>query len=285
MATWWSAATAVVLTVAGMSLPPDDPAAHSVVSGHHLRGGRVGVPSDRIGVGGVLPGSHAGVRPRPLAGLTIAIDPGHQLGNALHRRQINRPVQAGGFTKPCNTTGTATNAGFPEATFNFLVANRLRTHLRHLGARVIMTRYRNSDALWGPCVDYRGRFGNKQRADLKISIHGDGSSSHAQGFHVIAPTWRKNWTADIYRQSKALAHKTRHALADMGFSVARYTAGGDGLDFRGDLATLNLSDIPVVLVECGNMRDSHDARVMTSRLGRDRYARGLLNGIRAFLHR
>jgi N-acetylmuramoyl-L-alanine amidase len=292
MATTWVATTAVILTVTGMSLPPDDPGAVAVLQGHHVHharagapGDRIGVPRDRVGVGGPRPGTRARVRPKPLAGRTIAIDPGHQLGNSRHPHQISRRVPAGGFMKACNTTGTATNAGFPEATFNFLVAQRLRTHLRHLGARVIMTRYRNSYALHGPCVDYRGRFGNKQHADLKISIHGDASYSHGHGFHVIVPTWRKRWTADIYRASKTLANKTRHGLINMGFSVANYTARGSGIDFRNDLATLNLSNIPVVLVECGNMRNPHDAGVMSSRLGRDRYARGLLHGIRAFLRR
>jgi len=292
MATSWAAVTAAILTVTAMSLPPDDPAAQTVASGdqprgalHDVSGDRVSMPGHRVDVGGLLPGGQERSRPKPLAGVTIAIDPGHQLGNARHPRQINESVPAGGFMKACNTTGTSTGTGFPEATFNFLVAQRLRTHLRHLGARVIMTRHRNSIKLWGPCVDYRGRFGNKQRADLKISIHADGSYSRGHGFHVIAPTWRKRWTADIYRSSRALGHLTRQALGDMGFSVANYTAGRDGLDYRGDLATLNLSNIPVVLVECGNMRNGHDARVMTSRLGRDRYARGLLHGIRAFLHR
>jgi N-acetylmuramoyl-L-alanine amidase len=282
----------MVLAVPGMSLPPDDPAAIAAVS-HHVHHARVGVPGYRIGLprdrveepGGHRAGEWARVHPKPLDGLTIAIDPGHQLGNSRHPHQITRRVSAGGFLKACNTTGTATTSGFPEATFNFLVAQRLRTHLRHLGARVIMTRYRNSFAMWGPCVDYRGRFGNKQHADLKISIHGDGSSPRGDGFHVITPTWRMKWTADIYQASKALAHKTRRGLMSMRFSVADYTAHGNGIDLRSDLATLNLSNIPVVLVECGNMRNPHDARVMSSGAGQDRYARGLLRGIRAFLRR
>ena len=37
-------------------------------------------------------------------------------------RQINRLVDAGGFRKPCNTTGTATNRGFPESTFTWRVS-------------------------------------------------------------------------------------------------------------------------------------------------------------------
>jgi N-acetylmuramoyl-L-alanine amidase len=285
MATSWAASTAVILAVTSTFLPPDDPAVQPVVPHHHGHSARTGMPAGRVEVSVPRRDVQPRVHPKPLGGVTIALDPGHQLGNAAYVHHINHRVPAGGFMKPCNTTGTATRAGFPEATFNFAVANLLRTQLRQLGARVIMTRHRNSYEQWGPCVDYRGRFGNKQGADLKISIHGDGSYSRGHGFHVIAPTWRKNWTAGIYGASKALAHRTRHALLEMGFGVADYAAGGDGLDFRSDLATLNLSDVPVVLVECGNMRSPHDARVMTSRRGQDRYARGLLNGIRAFLQR
>ena len=40
----------------------------------------------------------------------MVIDPGHQLGNHNFPRKINRLVPAGGFKKPCNTTGTATDA-------------------------------------------------------------------------------------------------------------------------------------------------------------------------------
>ena len=63
----------------------------------------------------------------------------------------------------------------------------------------------------------------------------------------------------------------------------RRVAGGDGLDVRSDLGTLNLSDVPTVMVELGNMRNPAEARVMTTARGRDRYARGLVAGVRSFL--
>lgn len=222
---------------------------------------------------------------RPLAGRVIVIDPGHQLGNSRFPSKINRPVNAGGFDKACNTTGTATNAGYPEATFAFRVATKLRHQLTRLGARVIMTRTRNSTRLWGPCVDVRGKLGNrgfrglKRPADLKISIHGDGAASSAHGFHVIVP--RKKRIAAV---SKKYGKDTRAALRSLGFDRATYVAAGTGLMVRGDLGTLNRSTIPTVMVELGNMRNASDARAMTSRKGQKRYARGLLLGIRDFLH-
>jgi N-acetylmuramoyl-L-alanine amidase len=220
----------------------------------------------------------------PLAGRTIVIDPGHQLGNHNFPRKINRLVPAGGFKKPCNTTGTATNGGYPEATFTWQVAQLLRQRLVRLGAQVRLTRHSNREDRWGPCVDIRGRDGNRLPADAKISIHGDGSYiAGARGFHVIAPTDRRPWTHDIYGASRRLALDTRASLRGVGLRVANYVAGGDGLDFRSDLATLNLSDIPTVMVELGNMRNPHDAHRMTSKAGRATYARGLALAVRRFL--
>jgi N-acetylmuramoyl-L-alanine amidase len=220
----------------------------------------------------------------PLAGRTIVIDPGHQLGNHNFPRKINRLVRAGGFKKPCNTTGTATNGGFPEATFTWRVSRLLKERLQRLGAKVRLTRHANRQDEWGPCVDVRGRDGNRLPADLKLSIHGDGSyAAGARGFHVIAPTNRRPWTHDIFRSSRRLARDTRAALRSMDLPVANYIAGGDGLDFRSDLGTLNLSDVPTVMVELGNMRNARDAHRMTSRAGRATYARGLALAVRRFL--
>ncbi len=221
---------------------------------------------------------------RPLAGRTIVIDPGHQLGNHNFPRQINAPVPAGGFTKPCNTTGTATNGGYPEATFAWQVSRRVARRLRALGARVTLTRHSNRQDRWGPCVDARGRAGNRVGADLKLSIHADGSyAAGARGFHVIVPADRAPWTDDIAASSMRLARAVRRGLVAKRFVLATYIAGGDGLDVRSDLGTLNLSDVPTVMVELGNMRSAAEARVMTSPAGRARYARGLVAGVRRFL--
>ncbi|HRD62465.1 N-acetylmuramoyl-L-alanine amidase [uncultured Nocardioides sp.] len=219
-----------------------------------------------------------------LAGKVIVLDAGHQLGNHNFPAQINRPVPAGGFTKPCNTTGTATNGGYSEATFAWNVTQRLKAKLEKSGATVVLTRKSNSENAWGPCVDTRGLAGNKRDADLKISIHGDGSTAPgAHGFHVIYPPDRAPWTDDIFKPSRRLAKITKNMLVRTDFSVANYIAGGDGLDERSDLGTLNLSDVPTVMVECGNMRDRGDAAVMTSPQGQARYARALARAVRTYL--
>ena len=222
---------------------------------------------------------------RPLAGRVIAIDPGHQLGNARHPSQVNRQVDAGGFHKPCNTTGTATDAGYPESAFAMSTATYLKGRLEALGARVYLTRSTESTSQWGPCVDTRGRFGAKVHADLMVSIHGDGAAAKYRGFFVIRPALRKGWTDDIYARSITLGNDVRAGLDAVGLTRAN-DYGGDGLDTRGDLGTLNWSDVPVVMIEMGNMRNSGDARRMSSARARDTaYAAGLVRGIEAYLSR
>ena len=91
----------------------------------------------------------------------IAIDPGHQLGNSNPRfaKPMSQTKFNGKIVKGCNTTGTATNAGFPEATFNWKVAKRLRDLLQARGAKVVSVDVPsgmdcdNGTALGGTCVE------------------------------------------------------------------------------------------------------------------------------------
>lgn len=222
---------------------------------------------------------------QPLAGVRVALDPGHQLGNHNFPRKINQQVPAGGFTKPCNSTGTATNGGYAEATLNFAVATLVKKRLEALGATVVMTRTKNSQKLWGPCVNKRGRFGELQGADLTVSLHGDGARASGRGFHVIAPTARKPWTHDIASDSLRLAKALRAGLDARKVPRSNYLASGTGLNVRSDLGTLNMSDVPIAMVELGNMRNAADARRMTTPHGRAVYAAALVLGIRHYLSR
>lgn len=236
---------------------------------------------------GALAGSLVAVpaqaAPLPLAGRVVAIDPGHQLGNSRHPAQIDRLVYVG-LWKPCNTTGTATNGGFPEATFTWRTSRALKRRLEALGATVRLTRTTNSLDDWGPCVGTRGRFGAKVGADVEISLHGDGAAAATHGFFVIRPGRRDGWTDDILGRSRRFALRVRAGLAGAGFRMST-AYGGDGLDVRRDLGTLNAADVPTVMVELGNMRNAGDARCMTSAACRGRYADGLAAGIVAQLGR
>ena len=221
---------------------------------------------------------------KPLAGKVIALDPGHQLGNSHHLAQIRRTVDAGGLSKPCNTSGTETNSGFPESAFTMSVANHLRDRLVAQGATVHLTRLRESTNLWGPCVNVRGQYSGKVHSDVLVSIHADGTPSRFSGFFVIRPAYRKGITDDIYATSRTFSSHVRAGL-DTTLTRANYE-GGDGYDTRNDMGTLNLSSAPAVMVELGNMRNATDAAHMRSDAYRDDvYAAGLARGVTSYLTR
>ena len=215
----------------------------------------------------------------PLAGFVVAIDPGHNGGNAAHARQIARRVWIGNRWKPCNQVGTSTRSRFSEHRFNFLVARLVQARLQALGATVYLTR--TTDTGFGPCVDVRGRFGERVGADVLVSIHADGANSRYRGFFVMRPGLVKGFTDDIVTPSARLATAMRQGLKGVGLPVANYYAT-NGIKTRTDLGTLNWSDVPAVELELGNMKNSGDAARMTSRTGRATYANGIVAGIRRY---
>ncbi|CAB4689570.1 MAG: N-acetylmuramoyl-L-alanine amidase [Actinobacteria bacterium] len=217
----------------------------------------------------------------PLHGKTVAIDPGHNGANWSHPAAINRLVGAGTFRKACDTTGTATNAGYSESAYTFDVARRLAADLRALGARVIVTRPSNRGV--GPCINERAAIGNRAHADVALSIHADGGPPSGRGFHVIYAPAIPHLTAKTAAASARLARIVRNVFRDeTGEPVASYV-GTQGLNVRRDLGGLNLSTVPKVLIETGNMRNATDAIRLSSSTFRAIQARALATALTRYL--
>ncbi|OAA28712.1 N-acetylmuramoyl-L-alanine amidase [Frankia sp. EI5c] len=217
-----------------------------------------------------------------LAGRTVVLDPGHNGGNGSHSADIGRRVDAGGFQKECDTVGAQTADGYPEHAFSFDVATRAADALRALGVTVILTRY--DDEGVGPCVDERARIGNAAEADAVVSIHADGGPSAGSGFHVIAPAASPDGgNGGILGASAQLADLLRESFgAATGQPRADYL-GEDGITVRSDLGGLNLSRVPKVFLECGNMRNPGDAARISDPAWRQQAAEGLVDGLVTFL--
>jgi N-acetylmuramoyl-L-alanine amidase len=209
----------------------------------------------------------------------VVLDPGHNGGNAAHSAEIKRPVPDGrGGTKPCNTTGTATDAGYPEHAFTFDVALRTERVLEAAGVRVVLTRPDDSGV--GPCVDVRGTAGQRADAAAVVAIHADGAAPSGSGFHVALAAPPLN--AAQSEQAHVLGTALRDALRGAGFHDSTYL-GQQGISLRPDLAGLNLATRPAALVECANMRNPAEAAAVSSAAGRQRYAAALAAGILAYL--
>nr|WP_258036431.1 N-acetylmuramoyl-L-alanine amidase [Streptomyces sp. SM10] len=223
----------------------------------------------------------------PLTGRTVVIDPGHNPTNRDHTREINTQVDIGTGRKECDTTGTATDSGYAEARFTLDVSRRLRTLLEEQGAKVVLTQ--DGDRPFGPCVDERARIGNKERADAVVSVHADGSAAGNRGFHVILPAAVSGGGADtakIVAPSRELGERIAGNFVHVtGSAPSNYIGDGTGLDTRDDLGGLNLSTVPKVFIECGNMRDPEDAALLTSEGWRRKAALGIAGGIGSYLKR
>jgi N-acetylmuramoyl-L-alanine amidase len=211
-----------------------------------------------------------------LAGMTVALDPGH---NGVADSSISRQVPNGrGGTKPCNTSGTATNDGYPEHSFSWDVVQNIRNALEQLGIRTTMTR--DSDNGVGPCVDQRAALANAAHPDAIVSIHADGGPPTGHGFHV---NYSSPPLSDIQvGPSVQLATTMRDALTASGLQESNYI-GAQGLYGRADLAGLNLAQYPAILVELGNMKNADDAAQIESPDGRVKYAKAVTDGITTYL--
>jgi N-acetylmuramoyl-L-alanine amidase len=217
----------------------------------------------------------------PLAGTVIVIDPGHNGGNWSHPATINRLVNAVTEWKPCDTTGTQTDAGYTEHAFTFNVAIRLARLLRAEGATVILTR--PNDQGVGPCITRRAAIANRSHADAAISIHADGGPVGGSGFDVIEPGLVPGHTGSIVAPSHRLALDIRNSYHHITHEPYADYVGHRALDVRTDLGGLNLSTVPKVFIECGNMRNAADAARLSSAAFRQRIAVALAAGFTAYL--
>lgn len=216
----------------------------------------------------------------PLAGVVIVVDPGHNGGNAAHPELINRMVDAYTRLKPCDTTGAQTRDGYPEHAFNWDTAVRLAARLRAAGAMVVMTR--SSDTGVGPCLTDRAEIGNRYRARVAIAIHADNAPVDAEGFHVIEPALVAGApSTPIVGVSHRLAVLVRDQLRR--FQPPANYIGEDGINTRDDMGGLNLSRVPKVMVECGNMRNAREAARMKDPAYRERLAAALAAAVIRFV--
>jgi N-acetylmuramoyl-L-alanine amidase len=215
---------------------------------------------------------------KPLAGKVIGIDPGHNGLNGTDPAFINHQIWNGREKESCNTTGTQTAGGYTEALFNWNVATYLTHYLRKDGAKIVLTRHNNHGV--GPCVDVRSTVLN--HTDVAIDIHADGGPTWGRGFTVLEPVADGPNDKVIGSSIRFGSYVHSAFLADTPFRPANYY-GHNGYIFRDDLAGLNLTTVPKVLIECGNMPNAADATLLTSSNAQRHIARALEAAIIRFL--
>lgn len=219
----------------------------------------------------------------PLGDRIVVIDPGHNGGNADAPSEINALVPAGPGEKACDTVGAESVNGYAEHEFNWDLSLLVQERLEADGATVILTREDNEGV--GPCVNERAEIANENGADVALSIHADGGPGSGRGFHVITPGEVSGFTEEIVEPSALLAEDIRREyLEGSEIPYADYLAE-EGLDERTDLGGLNMSTVPKVFLEAGNMRNTEDAELLEDPEWRERAADSIARGLATYLLR
>jgi N-acetylmuramoyl-L-alanine amidase len=217
---------------------------------------------------------------KPLAGKVVGIDPGHNGDNYTDPAYLAKQIFNGRTLEDCDTTGTQTASGYTEAQFNFNVAQYLATDLESEGARVVLTRSSNTGV--GPCVDQRAQILNAAHANVAIDIHADGGPPEGRGFTILEPVADGPNDAVISASEVFGSDVRSRFVGATGMPVSDYD-GTNGIVFRDDLAGLNLTTVPKVLIECGNMQNNTDAALLETATFQEAAARALAVGITQFL--
>jgi N-acetylmuramoyl-L-alanine amidase len=279
-------AAALVLAAAlasgcGAVARPADPAPGvSASPGAGVASGGVSPDGPPASAAGLTVSPRPSPRALPLAGRVVGIDPGHNGGNFTDPGYINQIIWNGQESETCDTTGTETATGFTEASFNFAVATYLRADLIAAGATVVMTRQDNTGV--GPCVTTRAQILNSAHADVAVDIHADGGPTWGRGFTMLEPVADGPNDAVISPSLQFGADIRTALLQDTPMPASNYL-GTDGVVSRDDLAGLNLTTVPKVLVECGNMPNPDDAALLASPDFQQQLARAFTAAIMVFL--
>lgn len=205
-----------------------------------------------------------------LSGISIGIDPGHQLHQNSEQETIS-PTSS--ETKAKVSSGTAgKSTGTPEYQVNLDVSLQLREALEALGCTVYMTRETNDVDISN---QERAIMMNEYGVDLVLRIHcngADNSSSNGIGLYV-------NATGDIAEASYAAAQCILPAM------VEATGARQDGIFQRDTYTGLNWSTVPCILVEMGYMSNPEEDVKLNDPEYQQKLVNGMVEGICAYFDR
>ena len=185
----------------------------------------------------------------PLAGLTIALDPGHSAD-----------------------TGAVGPTGYAEKDANLAIAVNLREKLIAKGVKVIMTREGNQNV----SLSQRPVIAWQNRADILISIH-----NNALGYGQNPFIKRGSGVYYYTPMSLPLAEEIHRAYAKA-FSTSReFNLPDDGL-YYGNLALTRTPQMPSVLIESAYMIVPEEEAYLKTESFRSACANAIINGIERY---
>jgi N-acetylmuramoyl-L-alanine amidase len=200
---------------------------------------------------------------KPLEGVLIGIDPGHQKTADATLEPIAPNDER--TKERMSSGGVGVKTGIPEYETTLLVANKLKKALEDMGATVIVIRTRHDVNISNK---ERAEFMNKATVDFWVRIHCDFSNDKKlNGVRVLVPS-----------------EKTAEKIAVDSLAIAKYVlpaiceeTGAKPLSItkKSDQTAFNWSYSPVITVELGYLSNANEDVL----LNRAYYQQGCANGI------
>ncbi|MEN6521933.1 MAG: N-acetylmuramoyl-L-alanine amidase [Armatimonadota bacterium] len=178
----------------------------------------------------------------------IVIDPGH------------------GGNKP----GAQCN-GVKEKILNMQIAQKIKSELEQIGARVILTR----DGDYDVDLPNRPAIADNHCADFFISIH----------CNALAPETLSG-TETYYHPGQPSSRALAYSIQSRLIASTNMKNRGARLDTKLSpigLSVLRNANIPAVLIECGFIDNSTDRKLLSDDSFRAKFARGVVDGLRTYV--
>ena len=203
-------------------------------------------------------------REKPLSGVKIGIDPGHQARGNSGREAV---APNSGQTKAKVTSGTTgVETRVPEYVTVLEISLKLRDALESRGAEVHMTRETHDVDISN---QERARMMNELGVDLVLRVHCDGAqSASVSGIALYCS------------RSNAIAEESRRAAEAILPRVCEVTgAKANGIVQNDNYTGMNWSEVPCVMVECGFLSNPDEDRLLNDEDYQWKLATGLTNGV------
>lgn len=201
---------------------------------------------------------------KPLTGVRIGIDPGHQAKGNNQKETIAPNSKQ---TKPKVSSGTSgVSTHIPEYKTVLEISLKLRDALESQGAEVYMTRETHDVNISN---QERAKMMNGYGVDLVLRIHCDGVDNHS-----------KHGIAVYYSRSNSIAAESYRACEAILPAVCEVTgAKNNGIVSNDNYTGQNWSTVPCLMVECGFASNPEEDVLLNSEDYQWLLASGLTQGI------
>ncbi len=205
---------------------------------------------------------------KPLSGVKIGIDPGHQAHGNSAREAVSPNRSETKAKVSSGTSGIQTR--IPEYVTVLEIAFKLRDALIREGAEVYMTRETHDVDISN---QERAKMMNDLGVDLVLRIHCDGSENRSKRGIAVYCSRSNAIAAESYRACEAILPRVCEATG----------APANGIFQNDNYTGQNWSAVPCLMVECGFMTNPEEDCLLNDEDYQWQLAAGLTAGVEDYI--